>query len=159
MQLLQKVKAPLPFFHKNWATRLVFAFTALLLCLTVVSQFEGAKTAYAASIGTRSASVRPLTSGGGCNTSTDGRVSACISVNSSHQIVADAYMNNNYVAEVQEYIYDATTGQSTTLYWLGYGSGHFGCVIIPDAGHLYWATVKETTICCSEQLSSPMQWG
>ena len=158
MQLLQQSKVSTPVLRKARVVMLSLVFASLLLCLSTVSHLGGTRTAYAASLSSRSVSVKPLTSGGGCDVSSDGEVSACISVNSSHQIVADAYINN-YEAEVQEYIYDATTGKSTVLYWLGYGIGHFGSVIIPDAGHLYWATVKVTALRGSEQLSSPMQWG
>lgn len=160
MQFLQKGKAPIPFFRKNWATQSGLAFTALLLCLAVVSQFGGAKTAYAASISARSASVTPLTSGGGCATSSNGSITACISVNGAHQIVADGYLHSNCGAGIKIGIYDATRGVLLGPYWFSTnGCGHVGNLDLVDEGHTYWTDFFAYYYGNTDEVSSPIQYG
>lgn len=107
MHFLRRVKAVKPFIHKAPAMKLSLAFAALLLCMALVSVLGGSGTAYAASVGTRSTTVTPATSGGGCKTTS--YLEACISENASHSIAPDAYIKYSDMCDVEIILYKNNT--------------------------------------------------
>ena len=128
MHVLQRGKASMPLLRKTQATKLFLVFAALLLCLMAVSLLTGAGTAHAASVNSKSASVKPATSGGGCNS--DGTVKSCISENSTFYIVPDAYILVSNVCSVEIDMYEYSMDNMVS-------SRNYGSTCYPAGTHLY----------------------
>lgn len=128
-----------------WSFRkTLFIPIVVVVCFSLAALV--ARPAYAATIPAASVHTasphthtQPFTSGGGCLSSADGRVSACISVTSSRVVLPDAYISCSPSATyVSIVLHDDTSNTSQPAYFTSGGCGHLvGWGMADTANHLY----------------------
>jgi hypothetical protein len=123
----------------RFTSKLVLRGFLCLACLLIASAF--AMPAHAATATkNQKAAATPFVFDGGCKSSSDGDITACISVYANY-VFADAYISGTCLSTVDEGIYDVTT--ATWLPWSHLGADACGrfTIATPRNGHTFMAYV------------------